>query len=122
MENEEYNQPEITDIPKEDYKEPVKESPFSIVSLVMGILSFPGIFCCYGGFIFGGLAIIFACLTDVGDGIRGKAKAGLVTGIVGLSFSFLIIIGVIAMAFFAEFISNSQYIAEYFHLAAGGVR
>lgn len=53
-------------------------------SMVMGIVSIVLSCCCFLGFIFGGLAITFSLLSRTDQGFDGKAKAGLITGIVGV--------------------------------------
>lgn len=81
-------------------------------SLVMGIISIVLSCCCFMGFIFGGLAILFACLSRVDQGFEGKAKVGLITGIIGL------VLGIIAaviwfILIFASSMQDLDYYSSY---------
>lgn len=75
-----------------------RPSGMSTAALVMGILSLPSI-CILGigGFIFGGLGILFAVLSRDSTPMETNAKIGLGLSIAGIVLSciiFLIIIGI----------------------------
>ncbi len=75
-----------------------KTRAYSIVSLILGIVS---IFCCCSGFmpiICGILAIVFASIAKSHLGyFDGLALAGLILGIFGLLFGIAYIIGIVAL-------------------------
>ena len=56
----------------------------ALASMICGILSIPMSCCCCLGWILGGLAVLFAALSRGAGRIRGRAAAGLWTGIAGL--------------------------------------
>jgi len=64
--------------------EEAKKSTMPLVSLIMGILGLVFFCCCYGSFIFGGLAILFALLSRTGEPMAGQAKAGVILAIIGM--------------------------------------
>jgi len=82
-----------------------RSNPMAVAALVLGILSIPAA-CFFGsGILFGGVAIVLAILAgkkvksgQAGQG--GLAKAGLITGIIGLVLSILILV------FFGNVIAN----------------
>lgn len=66
-------------------------------SLVMGILALLG--CCFcGGFLFGGLGILFALLSRTGEHMEGRARAGMILSIIALVCALLAIAGLMALA------------------------
>lgn len=75
-----------------------KKNAMPSVSLVMGILGLLFFCCCYGGFIFGSLAIIFALLSRTGEPMAGQAKAGLILGIIAIILTILLWGGIIIFA------------------------
>lgn len=58
-------------------------------SLVMGILAVVTCCCYYGGFIFGGLGILFALLSKTEEKFCGQAKAGLALSAAGVVMALL---------------------------------
>lgn len=61
-----------------------KKNNMATASMVIGILSIVLSCCCFMGFGMGALAIVFAQLSKVEERLEGKAKAGLITGIIGI--------------------------------------
>lgn len=61
-----------------------KKNNMATASMVMGILSIVLSCCCCMGFILGGLAVLFACLSKVSANFEGPALTGLITGIIGI--------------------------------------
>lgn len=97
--------------PYEQPAEPPRPSAMATASLVLGILSIVFTCCCCGGFIFGSLGIIFALLSRVDHTMEGRAKAGLITGIIGMVltvilFFVLIVAGVLSETPAAPYIPN----------------
>lgn len=91
--------------------EPPRPSGMATASLVMGILSIVFTCCCCGGFIFGSLGIIFALLSRVDHTMEGRAKAGLITSIIGMVltvilFFVLIVAGVLSDSAAGSYIPN----------------
>ncbi len=74
-------------VPQKPAKSP--QSNMALASLVMGIIGIVTSCCCYGGFIFGSLGILFALLSKTEDRFEGYAKAGLITSIVGMVLALL---------------------------------
>ncbi|WP_394522360.1 hypothetical protein [Lacrimispora sp. JR3] len=72
-------------------KQPVRssQSNMALASLVMGIIGIVTS-CCYGGFIFGSLGIIFALLSKTEDRFEGYAMAGLITSVIGIVLAVLL--------------------------------
>lgn len=66
-------------------------------SLVMGILGLVFFCCCYGGFLFGGLGILFALLSRTEKHLEGRARAGLVLSVIALICSLLVLFGFAAL-------------------------
>jgi len=66
------------------YMEETKQSAMPLISLIMGILGLVFFCCCYGSFIFGSLAILFALLSRTGEPMAGQAKAGVILAIIGI--------------------------------------
>lgn len=61
-----------------------QKNTMALVSMILGIISIVLSCCCFLGMILGSLAVILAALSR-GDGkMSGHAKAGLITGIVGM--------------------------------------
>ena len=56
-------------------------------SMILGIISIVGVCCCYGGLLFGSLAVIFAFLSKTEDQMADSARIGLITGIIGIVLS-----------------------------------
>ena len=81
----------------ENPPKPPRASGMATASLVMGILSIVFTCCCCGGFIFGSLAIIFSLLSRVDHTMEGRAKAGLITGIVGMVLTAILFFVLIAV-------------------------
>jgi glucan phosphoethanolaminetransferase (alkaline phosphatase superfamily) len=79
-----------------------KQSNMALASLIMGILSIVTACCCYGGFIFGGLGILFALLSNTGDRMENYAKTGLITSIIGMVLGIVFLILMIALGFFTS--------------------
>lgn len=110
---------------QEQIPPPVKprSSGMATASLVMGILSIVFTCCCCGGFIFGSLAILFALLSRVDQRFEGHAKAGLITGCVGIAltvilFFLLMVIGVMSEG------SSSPFLPDFntlFIISRGGL-
>ncbi len=61
----------------------------ALASMILGIVSIVVCCCCCGGVILGSLAVILACLSRVEPFFTGQAKAGLVTGIIGICLGLL---------------------------------
>jgi len=66
-------------------------------SLVMGILGLLGCCCCYGGFLFGGLGILFALLSRTEKHFEGQAKAGLILSSIAMALSLLVLASFLAL-------------------------
>lgn len=69
-----------------------QKNNMATAALVMGIIAIVTSCCCCMGFVFGGLAITFALLSRTDRGFEGHAKAGLITGIIGMVLSVISII------------------------------
>lgn len=63
---------------------PGTRNNMALASLVMGIMGIVSACCLVPGLVFGGLAILFACLSRVEEKMSGQALAGLITGIIGI--------------------------------------
>lgn len=61
----------------------------ALASMILGIVSIVVCCCCFGGVILGSLAVILACLSRVETSFTGQAKAGLITGMIGICLGFL---------------------------------
>ncbi len=73
-----------------------RQSPFSTMSLVVGVLSIATIITAILPFPLGALGILFAVLSHrKGQEMDSSAKTGLTTSIVGLSLAFVVMVGVI---------------------------
>lgn len=68
-----------------------KKNNMAVVSLIFGILSIV-IACCGIGIPLGAMAILFACLSKVDFTMEGKARAGLICGIVGMLLSVIALV------------------------------
>lgn len=73
----------------------VQQNGFGITSLVTGIVGLPFMFACGSGIILSVIAIVFGALgmkkAKEGQASRGMAVAGLVLGIVGVAWFFIVI-------------------------------
>lgn len=69
-----------------------KKNNMAVVSLIFGILSIVTACCGIVGFPLGALAILFARLSKVDFTMEGKARAGLICGIVGMLLSVIALI------------------------------
>ncbi len=78
-----------------------KSIPMATASLVMGILGLVTACCCYGGFIFGGLGILFALLSRPDGKLHGRAMAGMILSIVAIVLS-LVLCGLLFMLVASE--------------------
>ena len=94
---------------------------WSVASMVLGILS---ILCCcltYGGLIMAVLAIIFAIVSRRNLGyFDGMAIAGLVTGIIGLVFGAMTVMGEMYLSANPEFLEEYLKQLESFESEFGG--
>lgn len=70
--------------------EETKKDVMPLVSLIMGLLGLLTFCCCYGGLIFGSLAVIFAMLSRTGEPMAGTARAGLILGIIAIVLTFVL--------------------------------
>lgn len=91
--------------------DPPRSSGMATASFVMGILSIVFTCCCCGGFIFGSLGITFALLSRVDQTMEDRARAGLITGIIGMVltvilFFVLIVVGVLSDSSAAPYVPN----------------
>lgn len=68
-----------------------KKNNMAMASMIMGILSLV-LGCCCMGSIFGGLAVLFACLSRTEGKFDTKARAGLIMGIIGILLTIVIFI------------------------------
>ncbi len=75
-------------------------------SMILGILSIVGICCCYGGIVFGSLAILFALLSRNGQEMTGNGKIGLITGSIGMGISILMLLAIFGWGI-ADLLSRS---------------
>ncbi len=82
-------------------EEKKEKNSLALASMIVGIISILVSCCCGLGIPFGSLAIIFAALSRVDKVMSTYAKAGLITGIVGLALSVLAIVFMIIMSVFA---------------------
>ena len=83
---------------------PKDSNTFSVLALVMGILSVVGICCCGGSLLFGAAAIVFAMISRTRAGFfDGKALAGLIMGIIGAALG---VIGVMITALSVANLNN----------------
>lgn len=64
-----------------------KKNNMALASMILGIISIVTVCCCYGGIIFGSLAILLALLSKTEDEMESNAKTGLITGCIGLGLS-----------------------------------
>lgn len=79
-----------------------KANNMATASLVMGILSIVLSCCCCMCSVFGGLAVLFACLSKTDGPFDGKALAGLITGIIGILLGFVGFIGWLVFVAYQE--------------------
>lgn len=90
-----YNYP-----PQNNVYIPQRENSFITVSLIFGITAIVSVISIFFPFIFGGLGILFALLSKGNDKqMTGKAKAGLITSLLGMSFSAFIVIASFVIVF-----------------------
>ena len=75
-------------------------------SMVLGILAIAGVCCCYGGLLFGSLAVIFALLSKTEEKMSDHARIGLITGIIGMVLSFIGLIGIAGIWAIDLFVSS----------------
>ena len=66
-------------------------------SMILGIISIVGVCCCYGGLVFGSLAIILALLSKTEEKLSDNARIGMITGIIGIGLSLTALIGIFGM-------------------------
>lgn len=66
---------------------PQSPNNMATASLVMGIIACVTCCCCFGGFIFGGLSIIFAILSRTERELRGQALAGIILSVIAIMLS-----------------------------------
>jgi len=71
---------------------PRSPNNMATASLVMGIIACVTCCCCYGGFIFGGLSIIFAILSRTERELRGQALAGIILSVIAIMLSIVALI------------------------------
>ena len=71
---------------------PGTKNNMALASLVMGIMGIVSACCFVPGLVFGGMAVLFACLYRVEEKMSGQALAGLITGIIGIIAVFVFIV------------------------------
>lgn len=103
-----------------------KTNNMATTSLVMGIMSIVLSCCCCIGGVFGGLAVLFACLSKTDGPFDGKAMAGLITGIIGILLGIVGIIGWIALVLYQNPIGFDLFgmngaLPDIRQMAAGGL-
>lgn len=103
-----------------------KKNNMATASLVMGILSIVLSCCCCMGGVFGGLAVLFACLSKTDGPFDGKAMAGLITGIIGILLGIVGIIGWIALGLYQkwmgpEWLGTYGALSDIRQMVAGGL-
>lgn len=108
-----YGQPPIPEKPK--------ASPMATASMVMGILSIVFTCCCCGGIIFGSLGILFALLSRNGQPIEGRAKAGLITGCIGIGLTVVLTIVLIIVEVASSSAPSFPNLNTLFITGLGGV-
>lgn len=64
----------------------------ALASMIAGILSIVLSCCCGLGIVAGSLAVIFAGLSRVEEPLSTNAKAGLITGIIGIILSMIAVV------------------------------
>jgi len=86
-------------------------SMFATASLVCGIISLFGVFCCFP-FVFGALGIVFALLSKRGkQGITTAAKSGLICSVIGTVAAITLSI-FMAVYSYTEIFSNPEALEE----------
>ncbi|MEG0214941.1 MAG: hypothetical protein RSF83_02145 [Hungatella sp.] len=66
-----------------------ENNSMAAASMILGILSLVLSCCCCMGWLPGGLAILFACLSKVDISYTQNAKIGLITGSIGLAIGMI---------------------------------
>lgn len=66
---------------------PSRGNGMSTTSMILGIISIVTSCCCCIGIILGGLGLMFGCLSKVDVNYDSKAKAGIITSVIGLILS-----------------------------------
>lgn len=75
---------------------PQSPNNMATASLVMGIIACVTGCCCCGGFVFGGLGIIFAILSRTEGKLRGQALAGIILSAIAVLLSIVALIFLMA--------------------------
>lgn len=92
-----------------------RSTGMAIASMVLGITGVVLALCVYPGFIFGSLSIILALLSRGGEmTTSGYGKAGLILGIIAISFSIFMLFFALATVIneFGGFAGYMNYILE----------
>lgn len=93
----------------QSYTRPQKQSNMALASLIMGIIGIVTSCCCYGGFIFGSLGILFALLSKTGERFEGYALAGVITSIIALVLTVAVTLLLIGSAALSSFMPGGVY-------------
>jgi len=75
---------------------PQSPNNMATASLVMGIIACVTC-CCLGGFLFGGLGIIYAILSHTERELRGQALAGIILSVIAMLLSLMGLIFIFAV-------------------------